>query len=73
MAILMQIQDAAVEASLVIRVSGGYNPDVLDDIQRRLLGSYKEIIQQRLALRLIDEQLEGETEEPLSGLDAPIE
>lgn len=73
MALLISLTDPGMEFQVVYRVSQGYNPDILDDMKRRLIETYKEVLELRMAMNaLYEEEEETEGPEPESGMDAPV-
>lgn len=47
MSLYIQINDPD-EMQVTLRISGGYSPDVVDDLKRRLIDTYREAWDERL-------------------------
>lgn len=64
MSMRISIDDMGSELSVTLSVSGGYNPDVLDDLRARATASYKEVLADKIAIGSAAEAVtEGVTDE----------
>lgn len=62
MSVLVQINDP-LEMQVVVRLSGSYSPDVLDDVKRRAIDAYKEALQEYVAAVGVEQTPEDQPSE----------
>lgn len=49
MSMRIQIDDSGLELCVCVHASGGYSPDVMDDVTARALATYKEALAHKLS------------------------
>ena len=68
---IIRIEDEMNGINAVVVQGGGYNPDILDDMQRRCIKTYKQALKQRILLCGLEVET-PEPDEPESGMDAAL-
>lgn len=64
MSICIELLDSENDVHIAIRVGGGYNPDVLEDVKRRVGDLYQEALATNLAVHLVaDDEMDEEVTE----------
>jgi len=73
MGMRISVDDPDWSISVSMSVSGGYNPDILDDLQRRAMRSYTEALTAKeQATGRVNDALEPADTEPMTVDDTPV-